>query len=338
MLMIRTRLAVLPMLFICAAVMLALPALDAGAALTAYWNYDTDIYPNALADPGFYLHSQITDPCDPNGAHFVDPCDAHAQVGFGKALRMVPPWVNLWAADPLNGYPMHLTIPPDQGTIEMWIAPAWNGTNQGGGGIGGSGATQYLFNSSGLQGIDPPGLRLEIFNNNFPNDGGQLFAAWNDGVSPYVLLNDAGVGSTANWSAGQWHHVAFCWDQYQLGLFLDGGVVATAPRPLPLASHHDQEWAVFMFGHAYGGSVYATWNGWVDELVIWDVARYDVAFVPPGPLQDPTTCAQAWELGYGLDADMDRDCRVDLRDFAALSQDWMQCYDPNDPACTAPGG
>ena len=31
----------------------------------------------------------------------------------------------------------------------------------------------------------------------------------------------------------------------------------------------------------------------------------------------PTTCDEVWDLGQGLPGDLDRDCRVDLADFAA---------------------
>ena len=52
----------------------------------------------------------------------------------------------------------------------------------------------------------------------------------------------------------------------------------------------------------------------------------------------PTTCQEAWELGYGLPGDLDHDCRVDLDDFAQIAdtfsdlfpviQDWLLCNDP----------
>ena len=300
------------------------------AAVTAYWTYDADIYPNALADTGLLLVDQITDPCDPNGSNEIDPTGG--QPGYGGALVSTPVFVNLWAANPQADYPMYLTTPPDEGTIEMWLAPAWNGTNQGGSGIGAVETAQFLYTSSGLQGLGVPGLQLLIFNNGAPDDGGQLFAFWNDGEGGVRILNNSGPGTTSNWVADEWHHVAFCWSPHLLGLFVDGQVVRLTDRP-SAASMHDKSWAFFLFGHNVASGPYATWDGKVDELVFWDVSRYQGPYTPPGPLADPASCANAWELGYGVKADINQDCIIDLNDFSVIFTDWMRCNDPVDSQC-----
>jgi hypothetical protein len=62
------------------------------------------------------------------------------------------------------------------------------------------------------------GLQLTLFNNGFPNNGGQLFGHWVDDGGTITLNNsvsqpsgDPMDGSTAGWAAGSWHHVAFTW-------------------------------------------------------------------------------------------------------------------------------
>lgn len=50
----------------------------------------------------------------------------------------------------------------------------------------------------------------------------------------------------------------------------------------------------------------------------------------------PQNCAEAIADGYDSAADANLDCYVDLRDFALLSQDWLQCMDPVDTACLHP--
>lgn len=44
----------------------------------------------------------------------------------------------------------------------------------------------------------------------------------------------------------------------------------------------------------------------------------------------PTTCAEAIAQGYSLRGDIDRDCKVNLLDFAYIANDWGRSLDPND--------
>ena len=55
--------------------------------------------------------------------------------------------------------------------------------------------------------------------------------------------------------------------------------------------------------------------------------------------QGIATCGQAIGQGYGLSADINKDCHVDLNDIAELSHAWLTCMDPetDDPnACLHP--
>lgn len=47
----------------------------------------------------------------------------------------------------------------------------------------------------------------------------------------------------------------------------------------------------------------------------------------------PKTCAEVFTLGKGLAGDLDQNCRVDLKDFAVLADEWFVCNDPNNPVC-----
>lgn len=52
----------------------------------------------------------------------------------------------------------------------------------------------------------------------------------------------------------------------------------------------------------------------------------------------PADCAQVWQLGYGLPADINQDCVVDLLDYAYFADQWSLCTDPTLPECVpAPG-
>ena len=111
----------------------ALPALaSAPAGLTAYWSYNSSFEPDFAVEPGLALQDQ-------GGAPVIDPAGGVLMAGFGGGLAM-----NLGSGDALAywGSDYTQTLNSAQGTIEFWIAPSWNGTNQGGGGVGapGSGA------------------------------------------------------------------------------------------------------------------------------------------------------------------------------------------------------
>ena len=169
--------------FIC--FVLSLPAF---AKITAYIRYNIDLSPDIAADLQFNLQSWPGD-----GSHIIIS-DAGRPDANG-ALVAIPPSASVYWTNNPDG--IWQILDPNQGTIEMWIAPNWNGTNQGGPGVGGSGATQALFNI-GDGNLFEQGLHFVIFNNNNPDDGGQLFVFWIDSYGIYRDLNSSilqpGVG------------------------------------------------------------------------------------------------------------------------------------------------
>jgi len=42
------------------------------------------------------------------------------------------------------------------------------------------------------------------------------------------------------------------------------------------------------------------------------------------------------EYGLSLLTDLNKDCRVDLADFAMIAADWVRCYDPQQAGCENP--
>ncbi len=70
-------------------------------------------------------------------------------------------------------------------------------------------------------------------------------------------------------------------------------------------------------------------------IVTW-VAGYgplELYYAKPNP---PENCDEAQLIGYSLDGDCNKDCRVDLDDFAILAGNWLNCIEPDDPNCTHP--
>lgn len=124
---------------------------------------------------------------------------------FGSALTLA-------AGGSLN-YPAagHLSL--GSGTVEMWVAPQYDGTNA-------------VYSSA-------PQLLLLY---NFDGAGGNLslgIATDNGASEPYVFVgaanNYAGyaaVSGISAWKAGQWHHLAFTWSPShgRIRIYIDGAL------------------------------------------------------------------------------------------------------------------
>lgn len=67
-------------------------------------------------------------------------------------------------------------------------------------------------------------------------------------------------------------------------------------------------------------------NLWSTSASFPEVQLTDVAGAQP-------TCDEIWETGFGLLSDFNRDCIVNLLDFAVLSYDWLDCTEAGNPAC-----
>lgn len=55
----------------------------------------------------------------------------------------------------------------------------------------------------------------------------------------------------------------------------------------------------------------------IDNVQVWGNA-----------ITPPATCEEVWQQGFGLDADLNQDCHVDLVDYGLFTQDWLVCNDP----------
>jgi hypothetical protein len=176
----------------------------------------------------------------------------------------------------------------------MWIAPRKAGTS----GLLAPGTYYDLFVHSQAgsgAGVWGKGLQIFIMNNGYPNDGGQVMAYWDDGTQSQTFNNSVlqpapgGTiyGTTSGWSANEWHHVAFSWDATNLGLYLDGGVIAKVARTNISATTFGDFW---LYGHYAGGGPYDTFDGMVDDFAISNNAEYSGDYITPGPhVPEPAT-------------------------------------------------
>jgi len=238
------------------------------AGVTAYIPFDVD--KNAAA-PGEGLNWGFDNPA---GSHSVDPTGGK----FGGALLSGSGAAN-WCGTGASGCNATLgDYIGAEGTIEFWVSPNWNGKDHGGPGIGGTSSYQDFMHMGGsTAGSSTAGLNIGIFNNGWPNDGGQMFASVKDVDGSKGFESDywsgdaaskaAAVGSTKTWAAGSWHHIAFTWDSSAYTLYADGVRVKEQPMGSGMELPGD-----FWLGGRGGNS--ASFDGKFDEFIIRDNVQY----------------------------------------------------------------
>lgn len=248
---------------------------DAAITPTAYMSYDTSHSPDIRVDTNDFIRWLESG----GGTSVITPGAGR----FGGAAVRTGAQVQLYA-DLGNPSPAErditATFVPQQGTFEMWVSPHFNGTGEGGVGIGAPGAQQMLAGfddgGGGLGGVSN-GFKMALFNNGAPNDGGQLFTIWKTDSGSVWMENTAGLGTTSGWTAGSWHHVAFTWDQGDtsadasgtVAMFMDGNRLATGAMGALLPT--------FSNGFSVGGvytNAQVPFDGDIDELIVWDGVRY----------------------------------------------------------------
>ena len=84
-------------------------------------------------------------------------------------------------------------------------------------------------------------------------------------------------------------------------------------------------------------------DGWIDELVFYNSALTasqigDIFKLGKDGLNiddwvPDTGCDETWATGNGMEADLNRDCYVDLADFGIVIYNWLGCNDPADANC-----
>lgn len=246
------------------------------AGVTAYIPFDID---KDGAAPGADMPWFFD---NPGGSHSVDVSGGK----FGGALVSGAGAAN-WCGDGSCNMSSYIGA---EGTIEFWVSPNWNGTAEGGAGIGGSGSYQdFLYMGGSTAGASTHGVNIGIFNNNWPNDGGQIFASVKDADGSKGFESDyhgSGHerGTTKYWTAGSWHHVAFTWDSNAYTLYMDGERI----KEQAMGSGMELSSDMWLGGR---GSPTASFDGKFDEFIIRDNVEYsgDSFAIPSKVLPEPAS-------------------------------------------------
>lgn len=146
-------------------------------------------------------------------------------------------------------------------------------------------------------------------------------------------------------SEGVWHHVAAVgtvvndypnsWTLYErVELFVDYASVGATNYYTQAGQTPEFPRFQWTDTNTHVGWQNAFDGGLLDEIRISDHALDPESFlkVYTGPAT-PTSCEEAWLLGYGLPEDLNKDCEVDIKDIEMLLQEWLECNDPEDSGC-----
>jgi len=141
---------------------------------------------------------------------------------------------------------------PDQGTIELWLRPNWDGDD---------GQVHVIFGAR-VGKSDYMNLNKLDTNTFGVATGGR------DGAGYQRVELDI-----SDWEAGQWHHIAATWGEGRLALSIDGEQVGEAEGSMPPS--------MVMPAITFGPSL----DGAIDELAIWSFPK--AAFDLSGPIAAP---------------------------------------------------
>lgn len=294
----------------------------ASADVTAYFSYNSGLAPDFTVDP--LLNYQTT---YGTGSHTVIT-DA-GQTGFAGALVSAPPACSFYS----GGSPTLLDtniLNETAGTIEFWLAPNWNGTNQGGQGVGPTAETQFLVGSGNISNTFT-GWKIVIYNNMFPNNGGSVFFFWESSDPTYgtqwlpehYLTDGIPIPTgTENWQANQWHHIAAAWNNTHFNLWVDG-ISATTPsditnnqnvQPHPFDGADNLLWIAGWTDDG-GATAQKSFDGKIDDLVIWDEVRYSIDSnnwpLPTQPASTEIAKKASSPQPTNLATDIDKDITLD---------------------------
>jgi hypothetical protein len=145
----------------------------------------------------------------------------------------------------------------------------------------------------------------------------------NNNDSIWFGVSEAGVAGTLNVNDRKWHHVAATYNGETISLYIDGYLDVSGGN----SDGIDTNEAALTIGENLG--YMAAFDGLMDEVRIYEIAlpaeKVLTEFVSDG---GSGSCGQVYDA-----ADFNRDCRVDLLDFAEMAVKWLTCGDITEPSC-----
>jgi len=137
-------------------------------------------------------------------------------------------------------------ITANEGSVELWVKPTWNGN-------------------------DNSNHNILIW-----GAGGGLYIAKDAANYLKIIVNRYGIGENpersagyniSSWLANEWHHFACTWSASELNLYIDGFLVANSPVGFTIPTINDTQ---FYLGSEKGN---ASFEGDFDEIRISSIVR-----------------------------------------------------------------
>ena len=85
-------------------------------------------------------------------------------------------------------------------------------------------------------------------------------------------------------------------------------------------------------GLAYPLGFYVYKDGNASDMTLTNGRIVDVKIIDLDDALVPSTCAEVWSMGYGMQTDLDQSCLVDWGDFSVFASNWLatNCGNPAD--------
>jgi len=220
--------------------------------------------------------------------------------------------------------------------------------------IGGKGGKPWLYNDVYIS--EPPSWAGELLD---WGDGVRMPAGFyfppRPGAGENMLFLKWDFSSLANYTNVTVESAAF---ELPMASALNFGRVGVYPvigdgdDLLNDVLEHMPRWEIDQFSVPLGGSLRIEIGGMVQQWIDGDLANRGLLVVYNGwpdttsPMllsavptlklkyrRQPDTCAERWQAGEGLLADLNQDCYVNWADFTLFADQWLACNDPQDPNC-----
>lgn len=216
----------------------------------------------------------------------------------------------------------------NEGTIEFFFKPFWNSGDP----------NRRIILQAGYNSSDSWAWNLIL--EHLYDGGWHNRAIWYGIGDPEVEFYKVNYDS-ANLVENSWNHFAVVWSTSELRLYLNGQLEGVAPVGAYGHIKFGSNTFIRIGGSAWSNnSQRSAANGSYDALAIYNHAVYSgSSFVVPTrevPGAVPINCDEVALYGYGLtglgetvgEFVESHDCTVNLRDYAVIANEWLNCNDP----------
>lgn len=140
-------------------------------------------------------------------------------------------------------------------------------------------------------------------------------------ITPYTI--NAGVAGSLSVNDGKWHHITATYDNEFIRLYIDGYPDGETEYADGISVGESS----LLIGENIGYE--RAFNGLIDEVRIYEIGLSADKILAEFVADDGyNSCGQIYKK-----TDINRDCYVNLLDFAEIAAMWLECSDVTEPSC-----